>query len=81
MRGDFSRGLFQLEGWRYPPKTVINLSRTYESYTVKENHIGAVIREVLRYRDTHTQTDKKTSCYFSIRIIIRITFNLNFFFR
>ena len=36
-----------------------------KSYTVKENHIGSTVSEILRY----TQTDRHTSCYFYKRII------------
>ena len=34
-------------------------------YTVKENHIGSVVSEILR----NTQTNRHRSCYFIIRII------------
>ena len=38
------------------------------SYPVKENHIGSVDNEILRYRHTDRQPDKQTSCYFILRI-------------
>ena len=47
-------------------------------YPVKENTIGSVVSEILQYRHTDTQihrytdTDKQTSCYFSIRIIMKV---------
>ena len=34
------------------------------SYPVKKNHIGSAVSEILWYK----QTDKRTSCYFIIRI-------------
>ena len=37
------------------------------SYPVKENHIGSVDNEILRYRHTDRQPDNYTSCYFIIR--------------
>ena len=44
------------------------------SYYVKENPIGSVVSEILRYKQRHrqtdTQTDKQTSIYFIIRISI-----------
>ena len=39
-------------------------------YPVRENPIGSAVIEILRYRQKGTQTDKQTSCYFIIRIII-----------
>ena len=38
------------------------------SYLVKKNPIGSAVSEILWYKHTNTQTDKQTSCYFSIRI-------------
>ena len=40
------------------PKIVINLPRIMRGYIVKENHIGSVVSEILRY--THTHTDPVT---------------------
>ena len=45
------------------PKKLINIPFTYERLN-KEHHIGTAISEIHRY----TQADKKTSCYFNIRI-------------
>ena len=36
------------------------------SYPVKKNHIGSVVSEILRYK----QTDRQVSCYFIIRIAL-----------
>ena len=41
-------------------KIVKNLARTYEKLPCKGNHIGSAVREILRYKQTHTQTNKHT---------------------
>ena len=40
------------------------------SYPEKENSSGSAVSEILRHR----HTDKRTSCYFIIRIIINVKF-------
>ena len=44
------------------PKMVINLTWTY---TVKKNHIGSAVSEILWYK----QTDRLRSCYIYISIL------------
>ena len=51
-------------------KGVINLLRLLK--TVKENHIGSVVTEILRYR----QTDTLRSFYLIIRILILATLQM-----
>ena len=41
---------------------------TMRSYPVKENPFGSAVSESLRYKHTDTQTNRQTSCYYSIRI-------------
>ena len=52
------------------------------SYPVKENPIGSEVTEIIRYKQTYTQTDihtnKHTSCYFIIRIYIISNAQLKF---
>ena len=34
------------------PKIIINLPRTYISYSLKKNHTGSVVSEILQYTQT-----------------------------
>ena len=38
------------------PKIVINPSRTYEMLHCKKNHIGSVVREIIRYKQIDSLT-------------------------
>ena len=70
-------GRFLLGGWRYlPPKSLYQ--RHIRSFTIKENHIGPVVSEILRYK----HTDRQTSCYFYIKNIYGMFYlnALRFFF-
>ena len=41
------------------PKIVINLSRTHETYIIKDNHIGSLVSEIFHNRQVERHTIKK----------------------
>ena len=47
-------GDFLLEGWRYPPPNQLKiLPGSIKSFTLKENYIGSLVSEILRYRQNN----------------------------
>ena len=60
----------------YPPKNSYEpFMRTMRSFFVKENHIGSVVREILRYtdRETHIKTNRHpVTCVQGLRILTLI---------
>ena len=62
-------GSVLLKGYRYPPKTVIR-------FTVEENHIGSVVREILCYTEKSIRLllckDKKLFNTFTSVLVIKL---------
>ena len=58
---------FLLGGWQYPP-TKLTFQGPMRRYPVQENLIDLAVSEILRY----TQTNRHTSCYFIIRIVLSL---------
>ena len=38
------------------------------TYIVKKNHLGSEVSEILRYKQTHIQTNSQAPCYFYTRM-------------
>ena len=79
--GKFFLGAISLNSWWYSHSNWYKPSQDLGSYTVKQNHIGSVVSEILRYRQTNIQAEILLLLFKDIlQIILKRGFQLVYLF-